>query len=146
MSIYIGGDHAGFKLKEKLKKWLEKEGQEVEDLGALELNPDDDYPDFAKKVARKTVENKGMGILVCGTGQGACVAANKVKGVRGVVVVSEEEAKLSREHNDANVLCLSGWHPPSEVKDIVRVWLRTPFSGEERHKRRLKKIEEIEND
>lgn len=143
--IYLGADHAGFHLKEELKKYLEELGYEYEDLGNQEIDFQDDYPDFALKVAEKVVETKEKGILICSTGLGMCLAANKVKGARAVVVWDEFTAIQSREHNNANILCLAGKVLDLETaKKIVRVWLETEFSGEERHVRRLRKIEEIE--
>ncbi|MFH1938357.1 MAG: ribose 5-phosphate isomerase B [Patescibacteria group bacterium] len=143
--IYLGADHAGFHLKEELKKYLKELGYEYEDLGNQEIDLQDDYPDFALKVAEKVVETKEKGILICSTGLGMCLAANKVKGARAVVVWDEFTAIQSREHNNANILCLAGKVLDLETaKKIVRVWLETEFSGEERHVRRLRKIEEIE--
>ncbi len=143
--IYLGADHAGFHLKEEIKKYLEELGYKYEDLGNQEMDPQDDYPDFALKVANKAVETKEKGILVCSTGLGMCLAANKVKGARGVVVWDEFTAIQSREHNNANILCLAGKVLDLETaKKIVRVWMETEFSEEERHVRRLEKIKAIE--
>jgi len=143
--IYLGADHAGFHLKEELKKYLEELGYQYEDLGNQEMDPQDDYPDFALRVAEKVVETKEKGILICSTGLGMCLAANKVKGVRAVVVWNEFTAIESRKHNNANILCLAGKVLDLETaKKIIRVWLETEFSQEERHVRRLKKVEEIE--
>ena len=153
MKIFIGADHAGFKLKEYLKKFLSSKGHKVNDEGNLIYDSKDDYPDFALKVGRKVAKSKSKGILVCGSAEGICIAANKVKGIRAVAVWTIENAKLSREHNDANVLCLSGGDmlkPGSrltkkQAEKITLTWLSTKFSGEERHKRRIKKIAELEN-
>ncbi|MBI2665477.1 RpiB/LacA/LacB family sugar-phosphate isomerase [Candidatus Woesearchaeota archaeon] len=124
--IYLGADHAGFDLKEALKKWLDKKKILYQDLGNTVLDKNDDYPDFAEKV-------------------GMSIAANKVKGVRAVVPFSVKEAELSREHNDANVLCLSGWYfSPAKATGLVQKFLNTSFSNAVRHKRRLKKIERLE--
>jgi ribose 5-phosphate isomerase B len=145
-TIFIGADHAGFKLKQELKRFLDQHGYKVVDKGAAELDPQDDYPKFAHAVAKEVSAGKGMGILACGSAEGICVAANKVKGVRAVPVWTLRNARLSREHNDANVLCLSGWElSPSRAKKIVKLWLDTKFSGAERHVRRLKQIERIES-
>jgi len=142
--IYLGADHAGFHLKEEIKKYLEELGYEYEDLGNKEMDPQDDYPDFALKVAEKVVETKEKGILICSTGLGMCLTANKIKGIRAVVVWDKFTAIQSREHNNANILCLAGKVLDLETaKKILRVWLETEFSGEERHVRRLKKVEEI---
>ncbi len=143
--IFIGADHGGFKLKEKLKLWLQKKNLEVEDMGARQLDRVDDYPDFAEKVARKVVSNKSLGILICGSAQGMCIAANKIKGVRAVVPFSVKEAQLAREHTMANVICLSGWYfNPLKAKKLVWKFLTTAFSKEPRHLRRVEKIKALE--
>jgi len=143
--IYIGADHAGYNLKEELKKYLKELEYDVEDLGNKEAEPQDDYPDFAVKVAKKTVETGEKGIVICGTGIGSCIVANKVKGARAALAWDEFTAIQSREHNDANILCLGGRVVDAETaKKIVRLWLETKFSDEERHIRRLDKIKEIE--
>lgn len=153
--IYLGGDHAGFELKEAIKQYLKGEGYEIKDFGAHSFDKDDDYPDFGYSVARAVADSDGKskGILFCGSAEGICIAANKVKGVRAVAVWTPTNAKMSREHNDANVLCLSGGKTLSpipglstdEAKKIIDGWLKTPFSSEERHKRRIEKIGKIEN-
>ena len=143
--IYLGSDHAGFHLKEEIKKYLKELGREYQDLGNKEIDPQDDYPDYALEVARKVVETKSRGILICATGIGMCITANKVKGVRAAVVWDEFTALSSREHNNANILCLAGKVLDVETaKKIVQIWLETEFSNEERHIRRLGKIEEAE--
>jgi len=143
--LYIASDHAGFALKEEIKRYLQSVNYAFEDLGPQELDPADDYPDFALKVARKINEEGGEGILICGTGQGVCLAANKVKGIRAVAAYDEFMANQAKEHLDSNILCLGGRITDVETaKRIVKIWLETPFSGEERHERRLEKIEEIE--
>ncbi len=142
--IYLGADHAGYALKEHLKKFLQKKGYTVKDLGAHKLDKTDDYPDYAAKVA-KAVQKNGKGILLCGSAEGICIAANKFKEIRAVPVWSLQNAKLSRQHNDANILCLSGWQmPKKKTEQIVLTWLKTPFSGEARHIRRIKKIARLE--
>ena len=143
-AVYIGADHAGFALKESLKKALSKQF-EVKDLGAHKLQKDDDYPDIAAKVARTVVKRKTKGILLCGSAEGICIAANKIKGVRAVAVWTIENARLSREHNNANILCLSGWQlAPQKATSIAKTWLKTSFSGQTRHKRRIAKIQRLE--
>ncbi len=140
--IYIGADHAGYNLKEEIKKYLDELGYQSEDLGNKELDPQDDYPDFAFEVAKKVAETGEKGILICGTGIGSCIAANKIKGARAAQAWDEFTAAQSREHNNSNILCLGGRVLDAETaKKIVRIWLETEFSGEERHMRRLKKIE-----
>jgi len=144
-SIYLGADHAGFALKEKIKNYLDKKGIAYQDLGNLVLDVTDDYPDFAQNVARQVVKTKSLGILVCGSAQGMCIAANKIKGIRAVVPFSLKEARLSREHTNANILCLSGWyfhfHKATKMLDI---FLHTSFSTESRHLRRVNKISKME--
>ena len=148
MKIFVGSDHAGFKLKENLKPYLEKLGYEVEDVGNTKFVKNDDYPTFAfrlgKKVAR--VKSKGsLGILFCGSSHGMSIAANKVRGVRAVSVNNVGDARKTREHNDANVLALSGWNL-SQVKarNILKAWLNTTFSKAKRHRRRVGKIKRFE--
>lgn len=145
--IYLGSDHAGYELKKAVARHLEESGEEFQDLGNLELDPADDYPDFAFAVGKAVAAApNGVGILVCGSAQGVCMAANKVKGVRAVAATSELQAKRTREHNDANVLCLSGWDTSTDdVKAIVDTFLATPFSSEPRHARRLGKIAAYED-
>jgi ribose 5-phosphate isomerase B len=145
--IYIGSDHGGYKLKERLKKFLAKEKQPVRDLGAKKHNPKDDYVDFAKLVAQKVSKNpaRDMGILICRSGQGVCIVANKFKNVRAALVWNTVEAKMSRNDDMSNVLCLpSDYISPSMAERIVGVWLDTPYSKLERHIRRIKKVSDIE--
>jgi ribose 5-phosphate isomerase B len=151
MKIYIGTDHAGFELKEELKIFLEKLGCEVDDKGAYEFNEADDYPDFifpvVKAVAEDITKNlDSRGIVIGGSGQGEAIVANKVKGIRAAVVYDEYSAKMSREHNDANIISLGNRVlDTNKTKELVTLWLETPFSNEERHKRRIEKIKAIEN-
>ena len=147
MTIYIGSDHAGFKLKQAIKEYLIKSGFVIKDLGNHNLSPLDDYPDYAEKVAEAVQKNlkSNKGILICGSGQGMCMTANKFKGIRAALGYSIAAAKQSRVHGDSNVLCLSGLGSDNlQAKKIVNAWLKEKFSGEARHKRRLKKIEIIE--
>ncbi len=149
-TVVIGADHGGYKLKEELKPFFKQLGYPVEDYGT---NSEEscDYPDYAFKVAEK-VGNSSLeafpnvfGILMCRSAAGMMIAANKVKGVRAVAALDETAAKHSREHNAANVLGLSGdWTTIEQAKQIVKVWLETPFSMEERHARRLQKIAAFE--
>lgn len=144
--VYIGSDHAGFGLKESLRQYMTDSGYNVEDMGNLEQDKDDDYPDFALKVALK-VRKQGKGVLICGSGQGMCISANKVKGIRAVLVRDAEEARMTRLHNDSNVICLSGLKLSLEdAKCVLDVWLNTEFSGDERHSRRIEKIRGIEDE
>ena len=144
-AIYIGSDHAGFHLKEKIRKWLEHKHVPYIDVGNKRLDPKDDYPDFAIALARKVVADKSLGILVCGSSHGMCIAANKIKGARAVIPYSLKEARLSKEHNNANIICLSGWFMHMhKAKRMIEVFLTTPFSQEPRHVRRLQKIRRLE--
>ena len=141
MRIIIGSDHAGFNLKEKLKEYFDKKKIKYEDVGTGSLERVD-YPDYAKKVARKVVKEKNSrGILICGTGTGMVIAANRIKGARAVVAYDTYSAKMSRQDNNANILSLRGRHfPYKKIQSIVNIWLNTKFSGKSRHKRRIKKL------
>ncbi|MBI2450478.1 MAG: ribose 5-phosphate isomerase B [Candidatus Nealsonbacteria bacterium] len=143
--IYLGADHAGFKLKERIKKYLGLKGIVYEDLGTHSLESVD-YPDYAIGVAKKVAKkNNARGILICGTGTGMAIAANKVKGIRAVAAYDRYSAKMSRLHNNANILALRGrFFPFEKIKKIVSVWLATPFSQKARHKRRINKIKQFE--
>jgi len=145
MKVIIGADHAGLEIKERIKKYLDKKGIRYEDLGADSLNKDDDYPDYAVKVARRVAKEKdSKGILVCGTGEGMVIAANKVKGIRAAAPYDSYTAELSRRHNDANILALRGRSFSfRKIRKIINIWLETEFSGEEKHKRRIEKIDRI---
>lgn len=145
--IFIGSDHAGFKLKEVIKSFLDEEGIRYIDFGNTEYDPHDDYPDFGYIVAKQVVENEGRGILFCGNAEGICMVANKVDGVRAAIGYNEYAAKTSRTDDDSNILCLPGRVITNgEAKNIVKVWLETDFSNEERHKRRLAKMRKIEEE
>jgi len=145
MKIYLGADHAGFELKNKIKKYLEGLGEEVFDKGATELKEQDDYPDFVVPVARAVAsEHNAKGIILGGSGQGEAIAANRVQGVRAVVYYGGDKKilSLSREHNDANVLSLGArFLTEDEALSAIKLWLSTPFSKEERHERRIAKID-----
>lgn len=163
MKIFIGSDHVGYEFKEMLKKYLSElnMGYEVEDKGAMEYNKDDDYPDFIKKVAEAVANNaESKGIIIGGSGQGEAICANKTRGIRAVVFYGPKEAqssvditgrksvdtfeiiKLAREHNNANILSLGlRFQTFDEAKFAVELFLNTKFSGEERHIRRITKIE-----
>lgn len=145
--LYIAADHAGWQLKEDLKLYLMERGEEVIDLGNDVLDPDDDYPDFAKDLAEKVVAEGKRGILICGSGQGVCVTANKVKGARAALVHNDFTARSAREHLDANIICLGGRVTDLETaKKIVDNWLNAEFEIDPRHERRLSKIKEIERE
>jgi len=146
MKIAIAADHAGYQEKEQLKPLLAELGIQFEDLGTV--SPESvDYPDYARKVAEKVARGEAdQGLLVCGSGTGMAIAANKVPGVRAAVAWNEEIARLAREHNDANVLSLAArCMPVSELAKIVRAWFAAKFDGG-RHARRVDKIREIEKE
>lgn len=146
MKIALGADHAGYELKDRIKQHLQQQGIEVRDEGTS--SPESvDYPDYARAVAHQVSEKQvDLGILVCGSGIGMAIAANKVHGVRAANVSSEYEAELSRQHNNANVLALGARIlKPEEALHIVDKWLGTQFAGG-RHERRVEKIAAIEKE
>jgi len=140
--VYVGADHAGFDLKQKLVAELEKLGYEAIDVGPKQLDPSDDYPDYAKPVAEAVSTGKApLGVLTCGTGLGMAYAANRYPHVRAAVAWSPEVAELAKSHNDANVLVLpSRFVSEEEGMEILHTWLTTKFQGG-RHQRRVEKIE-----
>ncbi|HYE66208.1 MAG TPA: ribose 5-phosphate isomerase B [Pyrinomonadaceae bacterium] len=144
MKVAIASDHAGYAEKERLKPLLRELGVEFEDLGtASEVSVD--YPDYARKVAEAVARGAAaQGVLVCGSGTGMAITANKVPGVRAAVAWSEETARLARQHNDANVLAIGArTTPPEDIQKIVRAWFTTNFDGG-RHAARVEKIKQIE--
>ena len=144
-TIALGADHAGFELKEALKSWLIEQGYQVLDLGTH--SPESvDYPDYALQVGEAVAAHKvDRGVLICGTGIGMAMAANKVPGVRAALCSDQYTARMSREHNDANVLTLGGrLMGPDMAVEILSLWLTTEFAGE-RHQRRVDKITSIEH-
>lgn len=147
--IYLACDHRGWALKEKIKLWLLEWNFEFEDCGAFQLDPDDDYTEFVSRAAAKVASDpKNSKAIVLGhSGQGEAIVANKYKGVRAAVYYGgpEELLRLSREHNDANVLSLgASFVDQARIKEQIKMWLDTKFSGEERHARRIGQIGEIE--
>jgi ribose 5-phosphate isomerase B len=144
MRIAIAADHAGFVLKEKLRQTLASEGHEVTDFGPASAESCD-YPDYAQPVAREVAAGRAdRGILVCSTGIGMAMAANKIAGVRAAPAVSEDEVRLTREHNDANVLTLGARYVDEEqANNLTRIFLHTDFAGG-RHARRVAKIAQLE--
>lgn len=155
MKIYIAFDHAGFELKEKLKAFLTEEGHEVEDCGAFTFDKDDDYPDFIRPCAEKVAADPGsFGIIGGGSGQGEAMVANRTPGVRAALYYGEPDRAQTdmsgkeldmiastRQHNDANVLSIGArFLSEDQIKDKIRLFLSTPFSGEERHSRRIAKF------
>jgi ribose 5-phosphate isomerase B len=144
MKIAVGADHGGFARKQDVVRYLKSLGHAVKDMGAVSEDSVD-YPDYARRVARAVRSGRARrGVLVCGTGIGMCIAANKVRGIRAAPVWSEKTARLAAEHNGANVLCLSGrlFKAPA-LRRMVKAWLSTPFGGG-RHQRRLDKISAME--
>ena len=148
IKVYFASDHAGFELKERLKEFLLKEGYQIKGFGDFVYDKDDDYPDFIIKAAEAVAKDNAFGIILGGSGQGEAIAANKVKGIRAAVYYGGplDIVRLSREHNDANILSLGARFLNFEqAKEAVLLWLNTKFSFEERHQRRIKKISEYEN-
>ena len=145
MKIAVGSDHRGFDVKRRVVTLLQQLGHDIVDVGATSKDSVD-YPDFAFLVAKAVSEGQAeRGILVCGSGIGMCIAANKVKGVRAAPCHDNITAEMSRRHNDANVLCLSADLLGGELIDrMIRIWLETPFEGG-RHARRVEKIAQIES-
>lgn len=141
--IILAGDHAGYEMKEHVKQYLTGKGIEVVDASAPQLDPADDYPVFGFKVAQAIAKGEfERGILMCGTGIGISIAANRYKGVRAALCTSAELARMSREHNNANVLVMGGRTTTKQAaEEMVDIWLKTPFSGE-RHARRLGLLDE----
>lgn len=149
MNIYLGADHQGFYLKEKVFAYLAKHGYDVYDVGGKELDPADDFPDFAQMAVIKLIGDDSKdprAILICGGGQGMAMAANRFRGIRASVIWDAYEAKMTRHDNDSNVLCL-----PSRILEdnedawegIIETWLNTPFAGAARYKRRNAQIDEL---
>ena len=146
--VFLASDHAGFELKEHIKKYLQKNGYEVEDQGAYKFDSEDDYPKFMLKAAKKVASNKSsIGIIFGGSGQGEAIVANKVKGIRAAVYNCNNPKiiRLSRTHNDANILSIGARFVAKEhALEAVKLWLKTDFPNEPRHKRRLKQLKELE--
>lgn len=146
MKVYLGTDHAGFEFKEKIKSFLIDKGYEVEDCGAIIFDKNDDYPDFISIAAKKVAENPdSFGFVLGKSGAGECIVANKINGIRAVLGISEQNVKLSREHNDANILSLgSELISEEQSKQFVELFINTPFSNDDRHVRRINKIKDLE--
>ncbi|MEW9530077.1 ribose-5-phosphate isomerase [Microbispora sp. NPDC049125] len=139
MRVYIGADHAGYELKNHLVSWLREQGHDVRDCGPAGYDAEDDYPPFVLRAAAGVMADPGsLGVVIGGSGNGEQIAANKVPGVRAALAWSEETATLARQHNDANVVSLGArMHTPEQAVRFVELFLATPFSGEERHARRI---------
>ena len=147
LRVVLGADHGGFSLKTGLLSWLQSQGYEVLDLGAHTLDPADDYPDFAEAVAQAVASGETQrGILVCGSGVGACIAANKLPGIRACLCHDTYSAHQGVEHDDMNILCLGAHIVGVELaKELVTAFLNAQFSDKERYRRRLEKILAIES-
>ncbi len=149
MKIYLGADHRGFAMKEKVFAYLAKHGYDVEDIGDSELNPNDDFPEFAQLAVMKVLGDDGKdprAILICGGGQGMAIAANRFRGIRAVVLADAFEARESRNDNDANVLALPARMLETDEaawQGVVETWLNTPFAGAARYRRRNAQIDEM---
>jgi ribose 5-phosphate isomerase B len=144
--VYLGSDHAGFRLKTRLIEWLARAGHEPVDFGPAAEQDDDDYPPYVMRAAAAAVADPGsLGIVVGGSGNGEQIASNKVPGVRAALAWSEETARLARWHNDANVLSLGArMYPIEDAVGFARVFVETAFSGEQRHARRIRMITDYE--
>ncbi len=150
MKIYIGSDHAGYELKEKLKAYIQSLNIEIVDKGAFALDNEDDYPDFIIPVAEAVVkESKSLGIIIGGSGEGEQISANKIDGIRAIEFYGGnlEIVKLGREHNNANILSLGArFITEDEAKNAIILFMNTPFTNDERHIRRINKINEEEEE
>jgi ribose 5-phosphate isomerase B len=138
--IYLGSDHAGFKTKEKVKLILENLKIPFSDQGTYSEDSCD-YNAYAKKVTKNVLDKKSKGILICNTGIGMSISANRFKGIRAALVKDENTTKLSRKHNDSNILVLPSSFNKSKIEKIIKIWITTKFSNEERHIKRIKEIE-----
>lgn len=147
MKIFIGADHNGFEMKAAMTRQLIDAGYEVIDEGDNQLDPADDFPQYAAKVVaamKADDSNDPRGILICGSGQGMCIAANRYKGIRASLVWDVEEARASRNDDDCNVLCLPARYMNVEAAiKLASIWLTTPFAGAARFKRRIKALDEL---
>ncbi|HET8709680.1 MAG TPA: RpiB/LacA/LacB family sugar-phosphate isomerase [Candidatus Saccharimonadales bacterium] len=147
MKIYIGADHNGFGVKQEISNFLQRAGYTVEDVGNTKLHPDDDFPEYASMVATTLLADgdpASRGILICGSGQGMCIAANRFKGIRASLCWNLEEARASRNDDDSNVLCLtSRYLNMVDTKSIVMTWLNTPFAGAPRFTRRIQQLDNL---
>lgn len=147
MKIYIDSDHNGFELKRELTDYLQRSGFEVVQVGPDTLDPNDDFPDAASRVVggmHASDSPQAKGILICGSGQGVCMAANRFKGIRASLCWDNREAHAARNDDDSNVLCLPARMVSSEkAKAITHMWLNTPFAGAPRFKRRIAQLDEL---
>jgi len=146
MKVYLAADHGGYKLKEEIKNWLKEWHIEFEDMGAHKYDKDDDYPDFAWPAAMEVGKTPGsMGVLVCRSGQGESIVANKARGARAAIAWNEHSAEAARHDDDANILCLpADYVTLDQAKAIVHVFLLTKFGKNERFQRRVDKVKKID--
>lgn len=146
MRVYLGSDHAGYELKNHLVEWLTENGHEPVDCGPHIYDALDDYPPFCLRAAERTAADpEALGVVIGGSGNGEAIAANKVRGVRAALAWSEQTAALGREHNNANVISVGGrMHTVEEATRFVEIFLNTPYSGDERHTRRITMLSEYE--
>jgi ribose 5-phosphate isomerase B len=143
--LYLGADHRGFKLKEKLKIWLEEKKIKYQDLGAEELDPTDDYPDIAQKVAQTVGKQQGKGVLLCGSGAGVAIVANKMRGIRAAIGFNPQQVRAMRQDDDLNILCLAtDYISRFKAFQLVKIFLQTEFKAKEKYRRRLEKINQLE--
>lgn len=147
MKVFLGSDHRGFHLKEKIFGYLSKRGYDVKDVGDAELDPEDDFPEFAQRAAIKVLgEDNARAILLCGGAQGMAMAANRFRGIRASVIWDEKEAEITRNDNDSNVLCLPARlleNDEAEWQAILDTWLTTEFAGAARYVRRNRQLDEL---
>jgi ribose 5-phosphate isomerase B len=147
MKLYVGADHNGFELKRQLLSRLAAAGYEVEDVGDTRLRPDDDFPQFAAQAVRAMQAAKdpdARGILICGSGQGMCMAANRFKGIRASLIWEPSEAYAARNDDDSNVLCLPARSITiDQAESIAKTWLTTPFAGASRYIRRIQELDSL---
>ncbi|MFA5750158.1 MAG: RpiB/LacA/LacB family sugar-phosphate isomerase [Candidatus Shapirobacteria bacterium] len=143
--VYLGADHRGYHLKEEIKEELRDLGWAVTDLGNKKYDIEDDYTDIAIELAEKVVQDKSLGILICGSGVGVCIAANKVRGIRAATCLNKQQSRKAKEDDDVNILCLSAdWVDKRLNLKIVKEFLEAVFSSEERHIERILKIKKYE--
>jgi len=143
--IYVGSDHRGLDFKNKAVEFLRDQGYKIKDLGPIKYDKDDDYSDIAIKLAEKVVGENTKGILICESGVGVCISANKVDGARAALVTNEKQSRLARTDDDANILCLSAYLVDEETNfKIIEIFLETVFASEERFIRRINKIKKYE--
>lgn len=147
MKILLGADHNGFEYKQKLAVLLSQAGHQIVDESGPTLNPEDDFPTYAGKVVHELLadgDSQTHGILICGSGQGMCMAANRFKGIRASLCWSVEEARAARNDDDSNVLCLAARYLSlEEAETIVNTWLATPFAGAPRFRRRIEQLDQL---